>query len=113
MKPTIILALAAMGCLASVAASQEHSHDGDVGKFYEGWMRPDFPEASCCNKQDCAPVNHVRYENGRWAMQRASDGVWLDIPPEKIELNRDTPDGRSHMCSINSTVYCAIVGIGG
>jgi hypothetical protein len=111
------LAAAAALATMSLARGQEHRHpdtiySGALGRFYETWTRPDMPNVSCCNYQDCAPVRHVRQVNGRWQAQRESDGLWLTIPPEKIEHNRDSPDGRSHLCSIGATVFCFIVGSG-
>jgi hypothetical protein len=113
--------LAAAAALAATAHvyAQEHRHpgvtyDGATAQFYETWMRPDMPNVSCCNLQDCAPVRHVRQRpDGRWSAQREIDGQWLDVPPEKIEAGRDSPDGRSHLCSIGTTVLCFVVGVGG
>jgi hypothetical protein len=83
-------------------------------KFYKSWMRPDDRRYSCCNDQDCAPVPAVRYSpHTGWEAQRASDGKWLRIPQEKVEYDRDSPDGWAHMCSIGDTVFCFISGIGG
>ena len=113
--------LAAAAALAALAyaSAQEHRHadatyDGATAQFYESWMRPDMPNVSCCNKQDCAPASQVRRRpDGRWSVRRDSDGQWLDVPPEKVEHNRDSPDGRSHLCSIGTTVLCFVVGTGG
>lgn len=110
--------LAFAGALgAAPALGQDHQHptetfDGATARFYETWMRPDQPMVSCCNKMDCAPVSEVKQVNGQWKARRVSDGVWLDIPPEKVEERRDSPDGRSHLCSIGSTILCFIVGSG-
>lgn len=100
------------------ARPQEHSHDGEVGRFYENWKMPGVTPrtVSCCNQQDCADVEHVRIWNGELQMQRRSDGRWLTIPKEKLESNfddaRDSPDGRSHLCSVGGNVYCAVLGSG-
>jgi hypothetical protein len=113
----LTLAAAAALAMTALAQSQEHrhpdaTHNGAAAEFYSNWMRPDMPNVSCCNHQDCTPVRHVRQINGRWQAQRESDGQWLTIPSEKIEHNRDSPDGRSHLCSIGTTVFCFIVGSG-
>lgn len=114
---TRILAAASLLALVGTASTQEHrhlpEHAGLHDEFYKGWMRPDNPRMSCCNVQDCAPVEHVERRNGQWWMQRTTDGEWLEIPDQKIERNRDTPDGRSHMCSSGSLVFCAVIGTGG
>ena len=92
-------------------AHAQHKHGDEVitgatGKFYETWMRPDMPTVSCCNRLDCAAVSGVRVVGGHYEAQRKSDGQWLRIPADKIEHNRDSPDGQSHMCSMGATVYC-------
>jgi hypothetical protein len=99
-------------------AQEQHFHPPEHAalhdEFYKNWMRPDNPKISCCNLNDCAPVEHVRRNSyGGWDMQRSKDGAWITIPPEKMELNRDTPDGRSHMCSNGDLIFCAILGSGG
>lgn len=98
------------------ARGQEHEHNSDTGKFYQTWQQPPNRTVSCCNNQDCEAVDHVRRWNGQLQMQRKSDGQWLTIPPERLESNhddaRDSPDGRSHMCSRFDNVYCAVLGSG-
>lgn len=102
--------------LATHSWGQEHDHSSEIGRFYERWMQPGTRTVSCCNQQDCADVEHVRRFNGQLQMQRKLDGEWLTIPPERLESNhddaRDSPDGRSHMCSRFDNVYCAVLGSG-
>jgi len=81
-------------------------------EFYSNWMRPDHPNQSCCNLQDCAPVSEIRKIGNRWEARRENDGAWLVIPPQKIEQQRDSPDGRSHLCSRDATVFCFVFGAG-
>ena len=110
-------------CLAIAAAvltarGQPHHHPtetitGAAARFYETWMRPDQPSVSCCNQMDCATVSAVRFVGGQIEAQRKSDGAWLRIPPEKIEHDRDSPDGQSHMCSMGAAVFCFKLGAGG
>lgn len=118
MKTHLVLAVLALAGANLAAPAQEHQHGdqvitGATGKFYEGWMRPDQPNISCCNRLDCAPVGGVRQLNGKLQALRTKDGVWLTIPPEKIEQNRDSPDGLSHMCSLNQSVFCFLASPGG
>jgi|SRR6185295_15036275 len=95
---------------------ERHSHDGEVGQFYMRWMQPGTRTVSCCNNQDCEVVEQVRRFNGQIQMLRKSDGQWLTIPPDRLESNhddaRDSPDGRSHMCSRFDNVFCAVLGSG-
>jgi hypothetical protein len=85
----------------SQARAQDHRHpaaDAAIHeKFYSTWMMPDRPEISCCNRQDCYPTE-VRFREGFWEAKRREDGVYVRVPWEKVEKNRDSPDGRSHVC---------------
>ncbi len=84
------------------AFAQTHHHPPqDVGihnRFYSNWMKPDQPNVSCCSDHDCYPTE-ARFTNGEWFARRREDGKWLHVPKEKIEVNRDNPDGRNHMCA--------------
>ncbi len=96
-----LLLSVAFGGGQSLAQVHEHPTEvitGEVARFYETWMRPDNPNLSCCNRADCyaAPT---RFQNGRWLAKRREDERWLVVPPKKIERNRDSPDGRSHLCA--------------
>jgi len=112
-----LLILIAILVVATHSWGQEHRHPAEHAalhdEFYKDWMRPDNPKMSCCSEQDCAPVEHVDRRNGVWWMQRTYDGEWLEVPFYKIEMNRDSPDGRSHMCSSGPLVFCAVIGTGG
>lgn len=111
----ILLVLIAMVGLVVVAKGQEHRHpiaDAPIHEqFYSNWMRPDNPNVSCCNKEDCRPTV-IHWMAGHPYGER-KDGTWIRIPEAKIELNRDSPDGRSHICSVGDTVFCFIYGTAG
>jgi hypothetical protein len=72
------------------------AHDG-----YEKWMQPPHPTLSCCNKQDCEPVE-ARYIEERGVYQARIEGEWRDIPPAIIldpkKPENATPDGSYHAC---------------
>lgn len=115
-----------------VRADDEHEHSGHPPQdqaiheqFYSNWLRPDenlrntdgARQHSCCNKQDCAPVDAVEYKkDGTIWMLRHVDQRWILVPPEKLEHSypdqRQSPDIRAHMCSTGVTVYCAVLGGG-
>lgn len=108
--------IALMGALVlTPALAQDHHHPPQDAVlhdiFYSTWMRPDQPTVSCCNKVDCAPAE-ARMTSGGWVARRRNDTQWFRIPPEKIELNRDSPDGRSHLCAADK-VFCFIAGTAG
>lgn len=102
--------------------AQEHKHPvQDIPlheKFYKNWMRPDAPEMSCCNLHDCYPTI-IKYVDGKLYAQRREDKKWLYVAPNKIEMHRDNPDGRSHMCApppggyYTDMVFCFTLGTGG
>jgi len=85
-------------------------------KFYSTWHMPDNPAASCCNDADCYPTE-IQYIDGKIYAKRREDGKYIFIPPEKVERNRDNPDGRNHLCAPppnplhpSDTVYCFALG---
>ncbi|WP_375413110.1 hypothetical protein [uncultured Bradyrhizobium sp.] len=116
-----------LGCLIVVAAfvaailyiiaanAQDQYHPQDIHeRFYSTWMMPDAPNTSCCHNQDCSPAPS-RFVDGHWEAQRGS--IWIPIPLRKVEQNRDSPDGRSHLCGRPGpigefTVFCFVRGSG-
>ena len=110
------LALACVLVLWGVRSlAQEHHHpprDADIHhRFYSGWMRPDMPTVSCCNLIDCSPAE-ARWVNGGWIARKFNETVWYRVPPEKVELNRDPPDARAHLCAMGDKVFCFIAASG-
>lgn len=106
------LLLVAMIWMSGVVISQEHSHDGAAGKFYETWMMPDAPYSSCCNKKDCY-ATEARFVNGVWFALIRETGKFVPVPDAKIEHNRDSPDGRNHVCANSEgRVFCFKAGGG-
>jgi hypothetical protein len=87
-------------------------------KFYSTWYMPDEPTRSCCGAADCYPTE-VRLLGDVVYARRREDGKWLRIPSQKVEHNRDNPDGRNHLCAPPptahyppDTVYCFALGSG-
>ena len=104
---------------ASTAIAQQHHHppqDQAIHeRFYSTWMMPDNRKLTCCDDKDCAPAKS-KLENGHWVARKINDGYWYDIPPEAVEHERVSPDGRSHLCSerwfgLVDKVYCFIPGV--
>jgi hypothetical protein len=108
---------------SSLARAQDvHHHVGQsaaVDKFYSTWFMPDNPSKSCCNVQDCYPTQ-AKFEHGQWWALRREDEKYIPVPWSKVEVNRDNPDGRTHLCapepeSLNhppDTVFCFSLGGG-
>lgn len=114
---TVFLALMfwlGLNC-GAVFAQEGHTHEGVVGRFYSTWTMPDNRDVSCCHEQDCKPASS-KFENGSWFARLSDDGGWIRIPAQKIERDRDSPDGRSHLCGRRSigefTVFCFAPGNG-
>jgi hypothetical protein len=118
----LAIVLVIVAFLIATARGQEHRHPvQDIPlheKFYSTWFMPDHPTQSCCNKADCYPTE-VKFENRQWHALRREDGAWLPVPWEKVERNRDNPDGRNHVCAPPPTtsyppltVFCFSLGNG-
>jgi hypothetical protein len=105
--------------VVSTAAAQHRHPPQDEAlheKFYSTWYMPDNPTSSCCNKADCYPTE-IKYVGGSVYARRREDGKYILIPPQKVERNRDNPDGRNHLCapppnSSADTVFCFALGGG-
>ena len=85
-------------------------------RFYSTWHMPDNPSVSCCNEADCYPTE-IKYVDGNIYAKRREDGKYIPIPPQKVERNRDNPDGRNHLCAPppsafhpSDTVFCFALG---
>jgi len=112
---------AVLACFATTAAAQRRHPPEDEAlheQFYSHWYMPDHPSKSCCNKADCYPTE-IRYIDGRIFARRREDGKYILIPPQKVEHNRDNPDGRNHLCAPppssldpSDTVFCFALGGG-
>jgi hypothetical protein len=102
---------------AQDAAHRHHPPQDQVlhERFYSTWHMPDNPTLSCCNNSDCYPAE-IQYVDGKIYARRREDGKHILIPPQKIERNRDNPDGRNHLCAPTparfptDTVYCFALG---
>jgi hypothetical protein len=121
-------------CAAATVQAQETGHETGHGtehgvthrqhppqdlelheKFYSTWHMPDNPSLSCCNRADCYPTE-IKQIDGQIYARRREDGRYILVPPQKVERNRDNPDGRNHLCapppalSPLDSVYCFALG---
>lgn len=96
-----------------LAQAQEHSHpvaDAPIHeKFYSTWHMPDEPIKSCCDKKDCYPTRAELRDDGHWWAERREDHLMMQIPHRKLEVNRSSPDGRSHLCAHAPTTPAAAI----
>lgn len=104
-----VIALAFVITLALFAPvrGQEHSPDhaqqhSQHHQLYNGLMRPDMPTSSCCNNNDCAPVE-AKWDAATRQWSAVKPGVgWVVIPPNKIVPRDRVPDGlgaQAHLCA--------------
>jgi hypothetical protein len=93
--------------VVSPAAAQHRHPPQDEAlheKFYSTWYMPDNLARSCCNNADCYPTE-IEYVGGNIYAKRREDGKCILIPPQKVERNRDNPDGRNHLCAAPPTSF--------
>lgn len=120
------VAVSSLVLAASSALAQQHQHppqDQAIHeRFYSTWMMPNNRAVPCCSSQDCSPAES-RIEDGHWVARKiGGDGFWTVVPPARIEHDRESPDGRSHLCSrridwvsqlgLGEVVLCFIPGAG-
>jgi len=116
--------------LLSSAACWSHAQEGEQNQaahrhhplriglcmrgFISTWHMPDnLRRSGCCNNADCYPTE-IKSVDGKIYAKRREDGKYILIPSQKIERNRDNPDGRNHLCAPPpgfaknpvDTVYC-------
>lgn len=110
------------GLMFVPALGQDHHRPQDMDiheRFYSTWMMPDNRSISCCSKHDCEPAEAYQ-KDGQWFARKESDtGNFTPVPRTKVETERDSPDGRNHLCGRSgsnggelSAVYCFIAGSG-
>ena len=112
---------ASLVLVVSTAAAQHRHPPEDQAlheKFYSTWYMPDNPNSSCCNDADCYPTE-IKNVGGNIYARRREDGKYIPIPPQKVERNRDNPDGRNHLCApppnsfhLADAVFCFSLGGG-
>lgn len=113
----VLVIIAAVSLSTCAHAAPGHEHHSAAGRFYQTWQMPDAPHVSCCSDQDCGPAQS-KFEGGHWWARWTDDEEWTRIPDAKVEHDRDTPDGRAHMCGRKSfsgdfVVFCFVTGAGG
>jgi hypothetical protein len=121
----LVFGILAALLLGGVKAQEHHGHPPqDIAiheKFYSTWTMPSNRAVSCCHSEDCSPAES-KFENGHWLARKVSepDSEFTQVPEERIEKERDSPDGRSHLCGRrygfnggnNLTVFCFAPGSG-
>lgn len=109
--------------VAIAHAQHKPGHMALHHQFYSTWTMPDNRGVSCCHDQDCEPAEAHQID-GIWYARKESEREtypeFIRIPPNKVEQERDSPDGRSHMCgrrygftNMQMSVFCFLPAAGG
>ncbi|PVE20322.1 hypothetical protein DC522_33000 [Microvirga sp. KLBC 81] len=101
-----IVAIAALFHPLCARAEEGHSDEhqmahGTYHHLYNGIMRPDVKNSSCCSEQDCAPTE-AKWDSVRKRWTALKYGQWVNIPPSKIVPRDQVPDGlgaEPHLCA--------------
>lgn len=117
-------------CVATGAFARDigqwENADPKIHEWYQGLMRPDVPEASCCTEADAyyADEVHVR-EGGTFATitddrpdgplgrPHIENGTTFEVPPEKLKWDRGNPTGHNVLfVSKAGYTWCFVTGTG-
>lgn len=86
-----------------MVSARVHAHDGHHGHdhaklhhWYSQLKRPDLPNQSCCNNQDCRPTQARQLADGTW--EALKDNRWVKIPNDKIN-REESYDTSAHLCA--------------
>jgi hypothetical protein len=95
--------------LLGAGAQTAAAHTSQTGQDYTPFRRPDG--TSCCNNQDCRPVQYQMMPDGRVYMY--PDGRVILVPPHLV-MRRPSDDGNAHWCGIvlstgDAATFCAIL----
>jgi hypothetical protein len=102
----LVIGIVTAFCPSRALSQEEHSYEhktshGAYHYLYNGIMRPDTKNSSCCSNRDCAPTE-ARWDNVRQRWTALKYGKWVDIPPSKIVPREQVPDGlgaEPHLCA--------------
>ncbi len=93
--------LLAISLLFATPSPAQHRHPPEHAalhdQFYKTWTMPHNRAISCCHDEDCKPAQS-KLVDGSWYARHTDDDPWTKIPAERVEHERDSPDGRSHLC---------------
>ncbi len=88
-----VLGVALLSLGMWLLASPARAHDP-----YTGWQRNDG-KGSCCNKQDCRPVEWRTGKAGIEIQISELAGKWVAAPNSSV-LPFSSPDDRAHACYV-------------
>lgn len=94
----VLSGVAAAFGLLLVTAGTARGHD-----IYTDWKIPGS-DVSCCSESDCRPVTAEFRDDGFWWAK--VDGVWVQVPADKVLPPGTSHDGRSHYCGASGLTFC-------
>lgn len=127
MKRIIILALAAMGCIASVAGARDDGQwevtGPEVRTWYRELMQPDNPMVSCCGEADAYWADSFEVVDGQYlaiitdtredkplGRPHIPSGTKVVVPNRKLKYDKGNPTGHGVLfVSTVLDVYCYVV----
>lgn len=100
--------------------------DPTIRKWYKGLMRPDAPQASCCEESDAYWADEVHVKDGKTFATITDDrddaplgrphvpaGTVVEIPDAKLKWDRGNPTGHNILFVTKSLyVWCFVQGTG-
>jgi hypothetical protein len=102
-----LMVAAAVFTAAPVQAAPPENADPTLAPWFEGLRQPGTG-ISCCSIADCRTADyriaHDHYE-------AFVEGLWRDVPPDRVLHRDDNPTGRAVVCWTPATgVMCFIKG---
>ena len=97
-------AIACLLVLIGVVAVLAFAPKASPHDIYRNWSPPNNPGTSCCNEADCRPTRAYLEDDGLWRAWNGS--IWLTVPADRVLPADLGGDGRSHLCSRDTFVYC-------
>ncbi len=99
-------------------AQDGHTHEGDVGKFYQTWRMQPLRTTGCCGNTDCRTAIETKKVGDRFEVLVFDPDLakpkWYVVPngqwEDRQEDPRESPDGRTHVCINAGRVICAVRG---
>jgi hypothetical protein len=121
-----ILAALFIGSVRAKDIGQWENSDPSVREWYRSLMRPDAPQASCCDLADAYWADEIHVKGGKTFATITDDrpdeplgrphidvGTVIEVPDEKLKYDRGNPTGHSVLfVSRGLYAWCFVLGAG-
>lgn len=89
---------------ATAQSGQHGDGHAEMHRQYKYWKAPNNADLPCCDNTDCRPTRAFMHDDGLW---RAWNGSrWLAVPTDRLLPADLAGDGRSHLCEVETNIYC-------